>query len=1121
MKKIFLFLLLISPNIFAQDWVQKMNDPNVNFYTVQDAFNRYNEKYERKENNWLKKLFRASSNQEQEASGFEVFKRWEYFNEPRVYPSGNRLQPDLLWNEYQKYLKRNPSIATQSSGNWTAMGPDNLNGPTNGWSPGLGRVNVVCVDPVDSNIIYIGAPAGGLWKSVDGGATWNQPTTDLLPSIAVSAVAIDYTNTSIIYIGTGDCEVGDTYSSGVLKSTDGGQTWVQSGLTYSISQSKSICKLLIDPVDPNILFAATKDGIYKTINGGNNWLLVRAGTFRDMEFKPGNSQVIFAAGTSFFRSVDGGNSFSTVTTGLPSSSVVERLGIAVTPADSNYVYVAAGKSSDSGFQGLYKSVDGGSTFTLQSSSPNLFGWDTDASDTGGQSWYALTLCVSPTDPEKIYTGGVNIWESNDGGNNWQLNAHWLYPTTAPVEYVHADQHFMEFFGSVMYVGCDGGVSKSIDGGVNWSDISSGISISQFYCIGGSASNPALLMGGAQDNGCILGNNGIWSQVIGADGMEVVIDPVDPLNIYAESQFGTIYGSSNGGANMTWLTQNINESGLWVTPYMLDPFDPTALYAGYENVWRGDNGGTIWTKVSSFTGGAISILKVSAASPNYIFIIRGNSIFKSDDAGNTFTNISAGLPGGLAQLTYIDLHSTDIAKLWVTFSGSSANNKVFFSPDTGHTWVNQSAGLPNVPVNCVAYQQGTNNGIYIGTDMGVFYKDDDLSGWQPFWNGLPNVSVMELEPNYISNKLRAGTYGRGAWESDFYTINAPPIAEFTSDHQQICPGDSISFKDLSLDATPIWQWTFPGGNPSTSTLRNPVIYYNTIGDYDVTLTVQNSVGVDSVVKNSFIHVFTPNAVSLPLTEGFESGIYPPADWRIIDNDGVITWQESTVGGFGNSVHSAYVPNFNNSLSGKKDILLSPVVDLSQLPNPYLKFDVAYARIPNRPDSLGVYYTMDCGINKTYLYKKTGFALATGGNSVTNFVPTAVQWRTDSVMLPFIAGDVQIGFENTNGYGNNVYIDNINIYDLVVGVNELDNAFEVLVSPNPAQDYVEFIINGKVVNKGAMSIEVFDSDGRIVKEMKEIDETETRILINDLRSGLYIYNITNKDGLVLKAGKFVHL
>ena len=1118
MKKIIILLLLVSPVANAQEWVRLMQDPSVNFYTVQDAFNKYQAEKERRENNWFNRLFSRKSI-EQESPGLEVYKRWEHFNKERVYPTGNRLQPDAIWNEYHNFINRNPDLA--SPGNWTAMGPSEL-GPPTGWSPGLGRVNVVAVDPVDSNIIYIGAAAGGLWKSTDGGSTWLQPTTDRLPSIGVSSIAIDYTNPLIIYIGTGDADAFDSYSIGVLKSTDGGLTWSQTGLKWTTNQVRSICKLLIDPVDPNILFAATKDGIYKTTTGGNSWTIVKTGVFRDMEFKPGNSQVIFAAGTSFYRSDDGGNTFNNVTTGLPISTVVDRLSIAVTLADTNYVYVAGGKSTNSGFHGLYKSVDGGITFVVQSNSPNIYGWETDAADVGGQSWYAMTLCVSPTDPEKIYSGGVNIWESQNGGVDWSINAHWLYPTTSPIQYVHADHHFMEFIGSVLYAGCDGGIYKSTDGGINWTDKSTGLSISQFYRIGGAKNDPGLFMAGAQDNGSILRQNGQWSQIIGADGMEVAIDPVNTANIFGAIQYGSIFRSTDGGLTNELLNDStVNESGDWVTPFMLDPANHNRFYVGYTNVWSWDSIGSTWAKLSNLSGNIITGLMVSDANPDYIYIIRGNSIYKSIDGGGNFTNITTGLPFGLAQLTYIAVHPTDAGKIWVTFSGRSAGNKVFFSPDTGQTWINESINLPNIPVNCIAYLNGTNDGLYIGTDMGVFYKDNTLSAWQPFWNGLPNVVVTELEPNYVSNKLRAGTYGRGAWESDFFILNAPPSAAFTSNHQQICPGDSVMFTDQSLDAAPGWQWVFQGGTPATSSLRNPIVYYNSTGDFDVQLIVQNALGTDTATNISYINVTNPSTSNLPLIEDFESGTFPPAGWSIKDPDGVITWEETVVGGFGNSAHSASVHNFGNSLIGKKDWLSTPLVDLTQLTNPYIKFDVAYARIPSKPDSLAVFYTNNCGITKNYIYKKTGSVLATGGTSVVNFIPTAVQWRTDSVPLPVSAGIVQIVFENTNGYGNNIYVDNINIYSSVTSIGDLLAYYSVSVLPNPANDHIRIIVSGPGIKSEELTVQLFTSNGELVEGKKMTNSGEATFSLEKISSGLYIYHLVNREGLVLKAGKIVHL
>lgn len=1115
MKKILFLLLFWSSAIYAQEWVTKMNDPSVNFYDVQKSFNKYYEEYERKNNSWLKRLFRRKE-EETETPGFEVYKRWEYFNAPRVYPSGVRFNPDAAWNAYHRYKNQHNLDSKLTSGNWTAMGPSSWT--SSGWNPGIGRVNVVAVDPVDSNIIYIGAPAGGLWKSTDAGLTWQQPTTDALPSIGVSAIAIDYTNPSVIYIGTGDGDGSDTYSIGVLKSTDGGTTWQQSGLSWSVGQTRNICKLLIHPTNPNILFAAARDGIYKTTDGAAHWTLVKSGSFRDIEFKPGNPDFIYAAGTSFYISADGGNYFNTISLGLPVSSNVSRLAIAVTPADSNYVYVTAGDQSTGGFYGLYKSIDGGLTFDLQSSSPNLYAYEKDGSDGGGQTFYDLTLCVSPVNPEKIYTGGVNIWTSDNGGQAWQLLTHWDYPVS-PEPYVHADQHCMEFFGSMMYVGCDGGAWKSSDQGTNWTDISAGLTIMQFYNIGGCAGDPSVFMGGAQDNGGNMLSGGQWEHVIGADGMEVAVHPANTQIAYAEIYNGNLYGTTTGPANMTYISNGVSENGAWVTPFVLDPADPSSVIGGYQNVWRGDNNGTIWTQVSSFTSSStINALAVSEADPNYIYIVKGVQVLRSSDAGNSWTNISTGIPTGLAAPTYIAIDPLNPLRLWVSCSGFSAANKVFYSPDSGATWINETGTLPNVPVNSVIYQAGSDDGIYIGTDLGVFYKDSTLSGWQPFSNGLPNVVVTEIEANYISNKIRAGTYGRGAWESDFYTVAAPPQAEFTSDKQQLCPGDSVLFSDMSLDASPIWTWSFPGGNPSSSNLRNPVVYYNATGDYDVTLTVQNSFGSDSITKNLYIHVSNPATSVLPLTEDFEAGTFPPAGWSIIDPDQAVTWQEANVGGFGNSSHSAFVQNFSHPLQGHKDYLMSPLVEPSVLTAPYLKFDVAYARIPNRPDSLAVFFTPDCGITKTYIYKKTGLQLTTAAVVNTSFTPSPTQWRSDSILLPAISGNVQFGFESTNGYGNNVYIDNINLYNgpSAVGENYLNVGVELM--PNPASSFIKFKISSPL--KEIYTIELYNNSG-IPVLIQKVTLNETTLQLNSLPSGMYIYNLRNENGVILRAGKIVHI
>ena len=372
--------------------------------------------------------------------------------EPRVYPSGKLLDPDIVSREYNKYLnKLGKTISQKSNANWVPKGPSSWN--TVSYNPGIGRVNCITVAPNDSNIIYLGAPSGGFWKSIDGGQNWFT-TTDSLTVLGVSAIAVHPSNPDLIYIATGDGDGGDTYSIGVLYSLDGGYTWNPTNLNWQVTQSRRISKLLIHPNDPTILFAAASNGIYKSLDSGINWVNVQSGNFKDMEFKPGDPATIYVCGREFFKSTNTGSSFIQITSGLPSSSLISRLAIAVSGANADYVYLLAGSSATSGFYGLYRSTNSGTSFSARSSSPNILGYSLTGSSSGGQSYYDLAIAMSPYNADVIYVGGINIWKSTDGGANWDIIAYWYYPETS-VPYVHADIHSLDFYGSVLYSGSDG------------------------------------------------------------------------------------------------------------------------------------------------------------------------------------------------------------------------------------------------------------------------------------------------------------------------------------------------------------------------------------------------------------------------------------------------------------------------------------------------------------------------------------------------------------------------------------------------------------------------------------------------------------------------------------------
>lgn len=730
----------------AQEWVRLMQDPSVNFYDAQKSFNEY----------WAGKDLAT-------AKGWKQFKRWEYFMAPRVYPSGIRPRPDQSAQAFAAYKNANAARFSpqRSNANWTPLGPSFWQ--TVSYNPGIGRVNCVVVDPSNRDVLYIGAPSGGLWKSIDGATTWNT-TTDALEVLGVTSVAVDPTNSEIVYIASGDGDAGDTYSIGVLKSTDGGATWNPTGLNFSLTQTRTISKLLIDPNDASVLLAATNNGVYKTTNAGASWTLTQGGNFKDMEFKPGDPTTVYVCGTSFYVSNDGGSSFRFVGAGLPGANQVNRFAIAVSEANPEYVYLVAGNASDSGLQGVYRSMNSGSSFALRANGPNLLGYAKDGSSAGGQSWYDLAIAVAPDNADEIFVGGVNIWKSHDGGASWSINALWFYPDQT-VPYVHADVHSLDFYGTTLFAGCDGGIYATNDRGNSWGDLSAGLMTTQFYRISGSPSNADLIFGGTQDNGTNRLQSGVWTHVLGADGMECISDYSNPNTVYAAIQFGGLRKSIDGGNSFEAIDADINEDGDWVTPYVMHPANPKILFAGFRNVWKTIDRGASWFRISNFSRATSLIaLAVASSNANYIYAAYPNAIYKTANGGASWSEVSTGLPRASAALTYVVVADDDPNRVWVTFSGFSEGNKVFYSTDGGATWANVSGTLPNLPVNCIAREDDSNEALYIGTDVGVYYRDNSTSDWQPFNDGLPNVIVQELEIHAATRKLRAGTYGRGLWET---------------------------------------------------------------------------------------------------------------------------------------------------------------------------------------------------------------------------------------------------------------------------------------------------------------------------------------------------------------------
>jgi hypothetical protein len=858
MKKSLLFFCLFSlfvQGIFSQElnWRNLILDSETNFYQVQESF----------QNEW-----RNIERPYPKGKGFMAYKRWEWYMEPRVFPTGKRIPTNAI----QLAKQENPAMfppPSGTSGLWTYIG----NSSVPGGGGGAGRVNAIRPQPGSSTIFYACAPAGGLWKTTDAGASWNVMNTDYLDAIGATDVAIDPSNSNIIYLATGDGDAGDTYSIGILKSTDGGTTWAATGLNWNVTQGRMINRLLIHPTNSNILLAATSLGVYKSINAGASWVLATSGSFKDMEFKPSDPTVVYAAGTTFFKSIDTGSTFSSITSGVPSTDV-GRLSIAVSEANASIVYLLASKNSDSGFLGVYKSTNSGTSFTTTATTPNLLGWNSNGGDAGGQGWYDLAIECSATDANMLWVGGVNVWKSTNGGTSWACNAHWTGSGGLP--YVHADVHCLSWIpaNNSLYVGCDGGVFRSTNNGTSYSDVSSNLQISQQYRLGVAQLNGNKILTGWQDNGSNLKNGTAHSQVLGGDGMECIIARTNDNVMYGEIYYGAIYKSTNNGGTFNPIVNSggtgVNADGAWVTPYAMGATD-NDLYVGKSTIYKSSNAGTSFTAMGTFGTGVVNAFAVAVSNVNVIYASKGSALYKTTNA-SAFSAIS-GLPN--LYITSIAVSSIDENKVWVTFSGYSAGSKVYYSSNGGTSWTNISGSLPNIPSNTIVFQNTGSDALYVGTDAGVYYKDNSLADWIPYMNGLPNVVVDELEIHAATNTITAATYGRGTWRAPLYSQPNLDLAvvSITSPNGNFCSTTvtpELTVMNAGINAITSFQLTYTisgqasqnyswSGNLTSGNSVLVTLPVSTVSAGSYTLTINassiNGGSDDNAANNSSSSIFT--------------------------------------------------------------------------------------------------------------------------------------------------------------------------------------------------------------------------------------------------------------------------
>jgi photosystem II stability/assembly factor-like uncharacterized protein len=680
---------------------------------------------------------------------------------------------------FKKYFTITKSQTTA----WEFAGPVNVGG----------RVTDIEFDPSNNQIVYLAAAFGGVFKSNDGGLNWT-PVFDNEISLSIGDIAIAPSNPNIIYVGTGEPNGGSgslTYEgNGIYKSINGGTTWTNVGL----QNTHMTGHLSVHPTNPDIVFAAcmgdmygaTPDrGLYKTIDGGTNWtkvLFVDDSTGAiDVVINPVDPNIVFAATwkrsrypnakdyageqSGLWKSVDGGNTFARLGApeGLPPvGAEYSRIAVDLCESSPNVVYCMYIDDIYE-FKGIYKSIDNGNNWS-QTNDTSII-----SSGGGGQFyWYGRLKC-EPGNPDVLYVIGFEIYKTIDGGNTYN-------PT---FQNAHVDQHAVAINpldpGNVL-IGNDGGLFLSQDSGNTWVHNET-LPISQIYRAEIDYSNPTNLYFGFQDNGTYFTPTGSvddYFQVFGGDGFQPLVDRSGSGTFLAGSQYGFIYKFDSTGGFPS--SQNgIFGAGNWNYPLTGDPQNANTIYSGTQQVFQSFDFGTTWNSISPDLTSIDTTGNLIFGTITYIDVspINSNIIYAGTDDGKVWNTLNGGLQWNqlnglpLRWVTCVRTDAFDEHTAYVTLSGYRFHDNishVYKTTDDGQHWTDISSNLPDIPCNSIVSDPSIPGLLYLATDVGVYFSD--VSGnWYPMAPGMPVVVCSDLRLHQPTRTLVVGTFGRSAYKID--------------------------------------------------------------------------------------------------------------------------------------------------------------------------------------------------------------------------------------------------------------------------------------------------------------------------------------------------------------------
>ena len=1080
MNKILYLFLLCFNVIFSQSWKDMLDDPSYNVYDVVNEAESYFQNID-----ITKK-----------GSGWKKYQRWLFENEPKFYPSGDRMQvdPHYASKAYKNFLKTNPSAQKSIfESEWEELGPYYIEEVTGHYAVGLGRVESFYIDD-DPNIIYLGSRSGGFWKTSNGGESWSNTTDDLIAT-GVNSIAVNPNDSNKILINVRNSDNGTTH--GIYYSIDGGDTWNITNFNPEnlnwggLGTNDRINLIKYHPSIPNLVFIATSKGLYRSSDNLLTWQMFGSGwdNFSQIDFHPTNSSIIYASKTNndlnIYISTDAGITFNTSGSieGFSNGNIItnnSNIKISISGDCENCIYIG---SSD----GIWKSSDLGDNFDLISGT-----YIDEISNYGA-------FAVSDVNSDVILYGDIDTHMSFDGGANFEKTTFWAqgnsnYDQTGT--YVHADLRGAVCKDGVFWVNTDGLLCKSEDNGLTW-EIFEGQSIRENYNLGVSQSNHYRTISGSQDNGTSIKTENNWIEFYGADGMEGIIHPLNDDWMIGSVQFGGKRRTKDGG-----ITQDSGgslENGAWIAPLFFHPNDQMKIYALGDKVTVSQDFGSTWTDLGTPFGltESINYATIAENNSNIIAVTRGSQIKLSMDGGLTFSSINSNLPDNYITDVVFDPNNDDI--IVVTYGSYNANNnKVFISYNQGSAWENITYNLGNLPVRSVVVDHTENSNIYLGTEIGVYKKAMSSQTWELYSQGLPNMSILELDIVYGSNTLRAATWGRGLWEYsldgrlDYPSILTSEITNPPTDNSPKEGFEQYVSSEIIYD-----------GNLNNVYLKwslNEPIFDNTINMSNIEDNYwisDVSIPNHPVGSKIFFKVYAEgNNEEITETYKFmyevKANIYCTPSMDCSYGDGLQLFQLAGIN------NSSECEGYGDFTSLSTDLEQGGQYDLTVTTgygNQYLSVWVDFN------DDLE--YTSDELILENYIiaegeeageFTETINVLIPENASIGNHLMRAkTNW----------SGPVSNDACATSTYGETEdYL--VNIIDSSLDINDTDFD-DIKLYPNPTKG--EFIIDfSKIFNE--LEILIYDINGRVVEEYKL--ENKSRINLNpEISAGLYYIRIISSN------------